>query len=190
MYDISESARMKIDHFFRWLLLLLLSFGAGNAIATEANNVRIEFVHPERFSDFRIQGREERQSVPIFRDEISSYLSPNLSRRFPGAKLTLKFTDIDLAARLEPWRISKFTNVRFARDIGAVPLRFYFDYTLTDSKNRVVASGSASVVDTDYIARYNYYSANQRSQTLFYEKVTLARWLNSLNPATASVVGK
>ena len=181
---------MRIDHVFRWLPLLVLSFGAGNAIATEAKNVRIEFVHPERFSDFRIQGRDERQSAPIFRDEISSYLSLGLSRRFPGAQLTLKFTDIDLAARLEPWRISKFTNVRFARDIGAVPLRLYFDYTLTDPKGRVVASASAKLVDTDYIARYNYYSSNQRSETLFYEKQTLARWLSSVTPATASFAGK
>ena len=130
---------MRIDRFFRCLPLLLLSFGAGNCLAVEPSNVLIEFVQPKRFSDFRIQGRDERQSAPIFRDEISSCLSPIVSKRFPGAKLTLKFTDIDLASRLEPWRIQRFNDVRFARDIGAVPLRLYFEYALADPKNRVVA---------------------------------------------------
>ena len=113
---------MRIDRFFRWLALLLLSFGAGNCLAVEPSNVLIELVQPKRFSDFRIQGRDERQSAPIFRDEISSCLSPIVSKRFPGAKLTLKFTDIDLASRLEPWRIQRFNDVRFARDIGAVQI--------------------------------------------------------------------
>lgn len=190
VYDIQKPSCMKIDQFFRWLPLLLLSFGIDNALAAEPNNVRIEFVHPKQFSDFRIQGRDERQSAPLFRDEISSYLSPSVAKRFPGETLTLKFTDIDLAGRLEPWRIRRFNNVRFERDIGATPLRLYFDYTLTDPKNRVIASGSAGLVDTDYLARYNYYSPNQRTETLFYEKVTLEKWLGSLTPTFASVAGK
>ena len=101
----------------------------------------------------------------------------------------MKFTDIDLASRLEPWRNQRFNDVRFARDIGAVPVRLYFDYKLTDSQNRVVASGSASLVDTDYLARYNYYPSSQRSQTLFYEKLTLARWFRSVSPTAASFAG-
>ncbi len=181
---------MKINQFYRWLPLVLLSFGAGNALG--ANNVRIEFVHPERFSDFRIQDRQEIASAPIFRDEVSSYLSPKVSRRFPGATLTLKFTDIDLAGRLEPWRISRFPKnigVRFARNMQ-LPLRLYFDYTLSDPKGRVLANGSASLVEVDYLHRYFYVSNEQRADTLFYEKAALERWLNSLTPATARVAEK
>jgi hypothetical protein len=125
----------------RWLLLPLLGLGTWAALANEPSNVRIEFVHPERFSDFGIQGRQEIQSVPIFRDDVSAYLSPSVARLFPGATLTLRFTDVDLAGRLEPRRIRRFTNVRFDRDMGASPLRLYFDYTLTDSKGRILASG-------------------------------------------------
>ena len=179
---MSPTASMKINQFYRWLPLLLLSFGAGNALA--ANNVRIEFVHPERFSDFRIQDRQEIASAAIFRDEVSSYLSPKVSRRFPGATLTLKFTDIDLAGRLEPWRISRFPHnigVRFDRNMW-LPLRLYFDYTLTDPKGHVLASGPAALVDVDYLHRYFYVSNEQKSDILFYEKATLDRWLNSLTP--------
>ena len=97
----------------------MLCLGLSTAHAAQPSNVRIDFVHPERFSDFSIQGRQEITSAPIFRDNISAYLSPYVARRFPGATLTLRFTDIDLAGRLEPWRIRKFNDVRFDRNMGA-----------------------------------------------------------------------
>jgi hypothetical protein len=181
---------MKIYHLHRWFPLLLLGFSAGNALA--ADNVRIEFVHPERFSDFRIRDRQEIASASMFRDEVSSYLSPKVHRRFPGATLTLKFTDIDLSGRLEPWRISRFPKnigVRFDRNMQR-PLRLYFDYTLTDPNGHVRTSGSAALVDVDYLHRYFYVSNEQKSDILFYEKATLERWVNSLSPAGAAVAEK
>lgn len=183
----AKQARMKINQLYRWLPLLLLSFGACNALA--ANNVRIEFVHPERFSDFRIQGWTETQSAGIFRDQVSSFLSPTVAQRFPGAKLTLKFTDIDLAGRYKPDRIRKFNDVRFARDFQS-PIRMYFDYTLTDPRGRVLASGSTGLVNSEYLYWYNYYPNNVRTGTLFYEQVTLDRWVGALTPTNASVAGK
>ena len=179
---------MKLLH--RWLLLPLLSFGACALLAGEPGNVRIEFVHPERFSDFRIQGRNETDSARIFRDQVSSYLSPVVARRFPGATLTLRFTDIDLAGRLEPWRIRKFNNVRFDRDPGASPLRLYFDYTFADVKGRVLANGSESLVESDYLYRYISYPNSEKVSTLFYEKVTLSRWLSYLTPSGSSFAEK
>ena len=179
--------RTKLSH--RWFLLPLLCLGACAGLANEPSNVRIEFVHPERFSDLQIQGRQEVTSAPIFRNQIASYLSPYVARRFPGATLTLKFTNIDLAGRLEWWRIRKFNDVRFDRTMGANPLRLYFDYTLTDSKGRLLANGSKAIVDGDYINRYVYYPNIEKTDTLFYEKVTLHRWLDYLTPSDAVVAG-
>jgi len=173
----------------RWLLLPLRSLGMWAALAGEPSNVRIEFVHPERFSDFQILGLQEIKSAPIFRDRVSAYLSPVVARRFPGATLTLKFTNIDLSGRLEPWRIRKFTNVRFDHNVAS-PLRLFFDYTLTDSIGRVLTSGSTSLVDGDYLYRYAYYPNIEQTAPLFYEKVTLYRWLNYLTPSGSTVAGK
>ena len=181
---------MKTSRIYRWLPLLLLSFGAGDALAVD--NVRIEFVRPERFSDFRIQDRQETASASIFRDEVSGYLSPKVQRRFPGATLSLKFTDINLAGRLEPWRISRFPNnigTRFDRNMQQ-PLRLYFEYALTDPKGRVLTNGTAALVDADYLNRYFYASNAQKSDILFYEKATLSRWLGSLSPARTAVAEK
>ena len=158
-------------------------------MASQPGKVRIDFVHPERFSDFRIQGRQEIESASIFRDQISAYLSPKVARRFPNATLSLKFTDIDLAGRLEPWRIRKFTNVRFDRNVAS-PLRLFFDYSLTDPKGKILADGSKNLVLGDYLYRYAYYPNIEQTQTLFYEKVTLGRWFDYLTPSGSTVVGK
>ncbi len=112
---------------YRLLLLPLLTISACATLASQPGNIFIEFVQPERFTDFRIQGRQETESSKIFRDQVSSYLSPAVAKRFPGATLSLRFTDIDLAGRLELWRIRKFDDVRF--DFDGSPLRLYFVYS-------------------------------------------------------------
>jgi hypothetical protein len=173
---------MSMKKLFYWLLLPMVSLGLTTAYAAEPGNVRIEFVHPERFTDFRIQGRNEISSAPIFRDQISAYLSPLEAKRFPGKTLTFRFTDIDLAGRLEPWRIRKFDNVRFDRDLQS-PLRLYFDYTLTDSKGTVLAGGKQSILDQDYLHRYIDYPNSLKVETLFYEQVNLANWVRQLSPS-------
>jgi hypothetical protein len=173
---------------YRLLLLPLLSICACATLASEPGNIIIEFVQPERFTDFRIQGRQETESAQIFRDQVSSYLSPAVAKRFPGATLSLKFTDIDLAGRLEPWRIRKFDDVRF--DFDGSPLRLYFVYTLADSKGKVLASGSESLVESYYLNRHIGYPNSEEVSTLFYEKVALSRWLSSLTPSGSRFAGK
>jgi hypothetical protein len=162
------------------LLLPLVILSLTAALSAEPGNVRINFVQPENFSDFRIQGRQENVSAGIFRDQVSSYLSPIVAKRFPGDNLTLKFTDIDLAGRIDPSKTRKLSNVRIDRNIAS-PLRMYFDYTLTDSHGKILASGSQSLVDVDYLYRYNYYPNQTKSDTLFYEKATLNRWIGTLS---------
>ena len=68
---------MSMNKLLSALLLPLLSVGLTAAFSAEPGNVRITFVQPERFSDFRIQGRQENASAEIFRDQVSAYLSPS-----------------------------------------------------------------------------------------------------------------
>lgn len=170
---------MSMKKLLAALVVPLLSMGLTAALSAEPGNVRISFVQPEKFTDFRIQGRRENVSAGIFRDQVSAYLSPIVAKHFPGDNLTLKFTDIDLAGRIDPYRIRKLPNVRIDRDVAS-PLRLYFDYKLTDSNGKILASGSQSLVDPDYLYRYGYYPNETRNDTLFYEKVTLNRWISAL----------
>jgi hypothetical protein len=168
------------------LFLPLFYLGLAAALSAEPGNVRINFVQPEKFSDFQIQGRLENVSAGIFRDQVSAYLAPVVAKRFPGDQLSLTFTDIDLAGRNDFSRTRKLANIRIDRNIAS-PLRLYFDYTLTDSRGKVLASGSKSLVDADYLYRYNYYPEQTKSKTLFYEMATLNRWIDTLNPSQVKV---
>jgi hypothetical protein len=174
--------------FFYSLAVPLISLALSTAQAAEPSNVEIGYDRPIRFTDFRIQGRNEIDSAKIFRDQISPSLSGTIAERFPGAKLSLRFTDINLAGHPSS-RIRNFNNVRFDRE-GASPLRLEFQYTLTDSKGRVLAAGTKSLVDADYLRRYINYPNSDKVTTLFYEKTTLTRWLDDLTPSGSSFAGK
>lgn len=171
------------------LLFSMGCLGLAAAHSAELGNVRIGFVQPEKFSDFRIQGRQENVSAPIFRREVSAYLSPYVSKRFPGAVLTLNFTDIDLAGRIDASKSRKLPNARIDRNVAS-PLRLYFEYALADSQKRILASGSKSLVDADYLYRYNYYPEQTKSDPLFYEKAVLNRWLATLLTSDSNVTKK
>jgi DUF3016 family protein len=166
------------------LLLPLVSLGLSIAHAADPSNVRIEFVHPERFTDFRIQGRDENASVPIFRDEVSRYLSPLVAKRFPGETLTLRFTDIDLAGRLG--NRPRFNDVRFNHQWGP-PIRLSFDYNVTDSKGTVVAGGSKALLAQDYLHDYDTYAQSLKTSPVFYEEATLSKWVRGLEPPVSKL---
>jgi hypothetical protein len=171
--------------FIYSLLVPLMIFGLSAAHAAGSSNVRIEFVHPERFTDFRIQSRDENASVPIFREEVSSYLSTMVAKRFPGKTLTLTFTDIDLAGRLGDR--TKVNQIRFNRDLGASPIRLSFDYAVTDLKGGVVASGSKALLAQNYLRDYLYYPQSVKTSTLFYEEATLLKWVRGLEPSSSKL---
>jgi hypothetical protein len=175
-----------MKQLFCYLLLAILGPGLTAALSAESSNVRISFVQPERFSDFRIQGRQEIASAAIFRDDVSTYLSPILAKRFPGCTLSLKFTNIDLAGRIATSIPLRLNNVRIDRNVAS-PLRLYFEYKLSDSHGRTLAAGSKGLVDTNYLYRYNYYPNLTRTETLFYEKATLYRWLRTVTPSGGNV---
>ena len=171
-----------------YLLLPILALGLTAVLSAEQSNVRISFVRPGRFSDFRIQGRQETASAAIFRDEVSTYLSPLVARRFPGCSLSLKFTDIDLAGRIATSHPPKLNNVRIDRNVAS-PLRLYFDYKLSDSRGKTLTGGAKSLVDPYYLYRYSYYPNEVRNQILFYEKATLDRWFRTVTPSAVRFTG-
>jgi Protein of unknown function (DUF3016) len=129
-------------------LTIAISFGfdAAPVLSAQPSNVAIQFVSPEKFTDFRIYGRDGRWSASYFASQISDDLKPALNRRFPGSKLTLRFTDIDLAG-------SYRNSSRGGRDVrvvrGAItPARMSFVFLLQDSNGRTLASGSTRITDT------------------------------------------
>ena len=162
---------------------ILYALHASPALSAQPSNVTIQYVSPEKFTDFRIYGRDARWSASYFASQISNYLSPVLNRRFPGAKLTLRFTDIDLAGRYANSSRGG-RNVRVNR--GTItPARMSFIFILQDSGGRTTASGSTRITDTSnpssMVAR-----KRSASEPLYYEKQMLEKWLKSVKTSETS----
>jgi DUF3016 family protein len=170
-----KKTNMKIARIL--LLAATPWFGLGTArvLGAQPEDLTIQYVHPDKFTDFRIYGRDTGWSASYFSDQISRDLGPGLKRKFPGSKLTLRFTDIDLAGNYRT-SSSGGRNVRVNRGENA-PVRMSFDFLLQDSADKTLARGSTRLTDTSH---YDLRSHPGSSEPLYYEKRMLKRWLNSV----------
>lgn len=132
--------------------------------------VTIQYVHPERFTDFSIERRDVQDTAAIFTQRMTEALQPVMESRFPGGQLRLRFTDIDLVAR----RSSMASPSSRTR----IPARLSFDFWLQDRSGRTLASGSQRLTVTE---RSSLSSNPNRSSRLTNESRTLARWLGFLS---------
>src|SRR5258707_9353466 len=69
--------------FWQPIALFLATVAASSALAATPSNVIMTFVHPERLTDFRVQGRNEQDSAVKFAREMSSALAPTVARQAP-----------------------------------------------------------------------------------------------------------
>jgi len=128
--------------------------------------VKVDFVDPGRFTDFRVNNRDVQHSSTVFTRDLTSALLPVMARRFPGHTLNLRYTNIDLASR----RTSGPQLVRAVR-----PARLAFDYVLQNPSGRTTASGSERLVDTAQTP-----SSRSRSAPVQVEVNMMRRWLQFL----------
>jgi DUF3016 family protein len=131
--------------------------------------VTIDFVHPGRFTDFRINNRDFQHSSTIFTRDVTSALRPVMARRFPGHTLKLRYTNIDLAARRTPGP----QGIRLVG--GSTPPWLAFDYLLQNPSGRTIASGSQRLVSSAPTS-----SSQSRSRPVQIEADMMQRWLQTL----------
>jgi hypothetical protein len=76
-------------HFPCYLIGMLAAVSAFcSTLAAPSSNVVMTFVHPERFIDIRIQGRNEWDSSAKFGREMTELISPTVAQQGPGCTLT------------------------------------------------------------------------------------------------------
>ena len=162
-------------HFPWHLIGMLLAVSAVSSAVAASSNVVMTFVHPERFTDFRVQDRNEWDSAAWFTRNVTGALAPTAAQQAPGCTLAFRFTDIDLGGR---YRRNLSNQVRFY-DNGRLPIRFYFDYTLTDPHGRVIAKGSDSATDALYLGKYTSEPVKSSFEEFYFEKETLISWIKA-----------
>ena len=140
-----------------------------NAAPSAPAVVRIDFVNPGSFTDFRINGRDFERSSPIFTRDVSSALRPVMARRFPGHTLNLRYTDINLSGRTT----SGSAGVKAVPGSGRSWLAF--NYVLQNPSGRTIASGSRRLV-----AREPASSSESRARPVQIEVDLMRTWLQGL----------
>jgi hypothetical protein len=166
------------DYRCWYLIPLMILFISASAFASSSSNVVITFVDPERFTDFRAQDWPEQKTAAWFARDTRAALAPLVATRAPGCRLTLQFTDIDLGGRYEYHLGPNFRQIRFYHD-GREPVRLYFNYTLTDPRGRVLASGAEAATDALYLGRYPSEPVYIRYEEFFFEKQVLLSWVRT-----------
>jgi hypothetical protein len=141
---------------------------AASATPSAPAVVTIDFVQPERFTDFRINGRDFQHSSTVFTRDVTSALRPVMARRFPGHTLNLRYSNIDLASR----RTSGPRGLTVVP--GSLAPWLAFDYVLVNPSGRTIAKGSQRLVDSAPP------SSQDRSRPVQIEANMMQRWLRTL----------
>jgi hypothetical protein len=164
--------------------LLLLSVAAlAPALAASAAETRVVgraevvFFEPEKFTDVRdsYMGDSTRTT---YLDQIRDYVLEQAKYYVPeGHKLTVTFTDIDMAGDFEPWHGPRWTDVRIVKDI--YPPRINLTFRLEDAAGRVVKEGKRELRDLGFLMKI---TMTFRDDPVRHEKGLLADWIQAEFP--------
>lgn len=134
----------------------------------------VVFDHPENFTDIKDAYVATQKGQEAILSDLREYLVHVTEPLVPGGyKLTVTFTNIDLAGEYEPWHSPMYQDVRMLRDI--YPPAFKFTYAVTDPAGKVVRSGSQDIRDVAYQMRVTL----DLTDPLRYEKDILSEWARS-----------
>ena len=163
---------MKISRLLAALSGLWVA-GVGPAhAATAPARAEVVFDHPEKFTDVKDAFMPSDKGSAAILASLRAYLTQEAQYFVPeGCKLTLTFTDIDLAGDFEPWRGPQFEDVRIVKPI--YPPHFKFRFTLADGSGRVVREGEEDLLDQAFDLRMTL----DRQDPLRYEKEILKDWM-------------
>jgi hypothetical protein len=160
-----------------WLssALLFLLIGCMMPLEQQRQEPRVEvvFQNSEKFTDIKdsVLPTEKAEQETLIQlkefiiDQSISYINDK-------HKLTIVFTDIDLAGDFEPWRGPEWSNVRIVKSI--YPPRFCFTWQVMDLAGKVVKKGSEDIRDLAFDMRVTL----DRNDPLHIEKDVLKDWMS------------
>ena len=135
------------------------------------SSVRIEFLHPEAFTDVgdRYLGEHDKAA-----DRHLAALRQHIERRAAqfleeGQALQVSITELDRAGSFEPWR--RPNAPRIVRNV--YPARIDLHFKLTDSNGAIIKEGERELRDASLSGSTVLY----RDDPLRYEKALLDAWL-------------
>lgn len=134
-------------------------------------NVTVAFTDSDKFTDCRedFGGFTSQDYLDQLTAHLQTVAAPKLT---DGQKLSVTFTDIDLAGDFQPTRPG-LNNVRIVREIY-LP-RMSLNFQLTGADGKVVKEGERNLTDINFMMNINIIG---RDLPLFYDKPLLTNWVN------------
>lgn len=127
-----------------------VALAAGSPASKSAS--RVIFHEPEQFTDFRMSEFQRTSDTEALKKELTQAIERSTRASLPpGYTLEIRFTDIDLAGDINPFRNLRLTDVREYRSV--YPPRMTFDWAILDEAGQVVRSGSERLLDLAYDMR-------------------------------------
>lgn len=168
---------MKIHQIFLGAFAGFAAISAAVAVATPVKpdaRAEVIFVQPEKFTDVRDSYGNSEKGREANLSQIRDYILSRAGHYIPaGDKLTVSFTDIDLAGDFEPWRGPQGTDIRIVKDI--YPPRIDLEFKLTAADGTVVKEGKRQLRDLVFMSRLSV----DRTDALRFEKGMLDDWMSS-----------
>jgi hypothetical protein len=169
---------MKTTHF---ILLALLGVSPALAVGNEPRRTvaraEVNFFEPTKFTDVRDSYTGD-YTRTTYLDSIRDHVLEQAKYYVPeGHKLTVTFTDIDMAGDFEPWRGPRFDDIRIVKDI--YPPRINLAFQLTDAQGNVVKEGKRELRDLAFMMKI---TMAFRDDPVRHEKALLDDWLRAEFP--------
>lgn len=135
------------------------------------NNITVTFKNPDNFTDARESFAGS--TSQYYLDVLSKHLKEVAARRLPaGQKLTVTFTDIDLAGDFIPGGRAGQEDIRFIKSVYIPHMALTFQ--LTDANGAVIKEGERRLTDLNFQLNMDLVG---RNEPLYYDKPLLDRWV-------------
>lgn len=135
-----------------------------------ASQVRVEYLHPEKFSDVGEGYYGSDRQRTAYLEMLRKHIQQRAGRLLPaGQSLAVTITDVDMAGSFEPWH--RHYDVRIVRDV--YPPRIDLHFQLVDGNGNVLEAGERKLRNVAFPAGAIMYP----SDALRYEKALLDDWL-------------
>ena len=159
-------------------LLFAAALFAGGCQSTPDNtnpastaDITVNFQDSERYTDVRETANGS--TSQYYLDELSKTLKESAARRLTaGQKLTVTFTNIDLAGDITPGRTD---NVRIIKDIYMPRMALHFQ--LQDASGAVIKEGDRRLTDLNY--QQSATPIVGLNEPLRYDKALLTNWVKT-----------
>ena len=161
----------------RHLLVATVFYGCFAVLPADANaNVRVEYVHPENFTDVSFRSMTPQAAQNRLERELTHTIEAAAAQYLSVYELDVQIVAVAMAGREAFEKPGFNSDLRIRREMGKPP-KISVRYEIKDPRGHIVAQGARVLTNLTYQWDYpdSYYL-----DTLYPEKQLLRDWIRGL----------